>query len=95
MVLKLEQMLAYGASGSAKTYQEDHLISWQLGGGAVAERRSCHQPSNLVKISWYFAARWRMSSVKPFTVVLAGIGLSVTRAQCMHTACKHMQAVPG
>jgi hypothetical protein len=30
MALKLEQMLAYGAQGTAKTYQEDHLIPLQL-----------------------------------------------------------------
>jgi hypothetical protein len=42
--LKVEQMREYGLGGSPSAYQEDHLISLELGGHPTDRRNLCPQP---------------------------------------------------
>jgi hypothetical protein len=42
--LKLEQMAVYGATGSPSDYQEDHLISLELGGHPTDPRNLWPEP---------------------------------------------------
>jgi hypothetical protein len=42
--LKLEQMAAYGVTGDSSAYQEDHLISLELGGHPTDPRNVWPQP---------------------------------------------------
>lgn len=42
--LKLRQMREYGAPGTANDYQEDHLISLELGGDPIDPRNLWPQP---------------------------------------------------
>jgi hypothetical protein len=81
--LKLKQMRAYGLSGSPSDYQEDHLISLELGGHPT-------DPRNLWPEPYPRAAKVDQVENELNARVCSG-SLSLAEAQDRESALKHEQ----
>jgi hypothetical protein len=81
--LKLRQMRAYGESGSPSAFQEDHLISLELGGHPT-------DPRNLWPEPYPRAARVDTIENELNAQVCAG-SLTLAQAQAKESALKHSQ----
>ena len=79
--LKLRQMAEYGEAGSPTAYQEDHLISLELGGDPT-------DPRNLWPEPYPRASKVDLIENELNAQVCAG-GLSLAEAQRRESALKH------
>ena len=81
--LKLKQMRAYGETGSPSAYQEDHLISLELGGDPTDPRNLWPEPypraADVDRIENELNAR------------VCGGSLTLAQAQQNESALKHTQ----
>jgi hypothetical protein len=79
--LKLRQMRAYGESGSPSAYQEDHLISLELGGHPTDPRNLWPEP--------YPRASHVDTIENELNAQVCGGSLTLAQAQQKESALKH------
>jgi hypothetical protein len=81
--LKEKQMRAYGETGTASAYQEDHLISLELGGDPTDPRNLWPEP--------YPRAAAVDQIENELNALVCGGSLSLAEAQARESALKHNQ----
>jgi hypothetical protein len=81
--LKEKQMRAYGETGTASAYQEDHLISLELGGDPNDPRNLWPEP--------YPRAAAVDQIENELNALVCGGSLSLAEAQARESALKHNQ----
>jgi hypothetical protein len=81
--LKLRQMRAYGESGPPSTFQEDHLISLELGGHPTDPRNLWPEP---------YPRASRVDAIEnELNAQVCGGSLTLAQAQEKESALKHNQ----
>jgi hypothetical protein len=81
--LKLRQMRAYGESGSPSAFQEDHLISLELGGHPTDPRNLWPEP---------YPRAERVDAIEnELNAQVCGGSLTLAQAQEKESALKHSQ----
>jgi hypothetical protein len=81
--LKVQQMRAYGETGSPSDYQEDHLVSLELGGHPTDPRNLWPEP--------YPRASEVDRIENELNAKVCGGSLSLVRAQEQESALKHAE----
>ena len=81
--LKRQQMRAYGETGSTSGYQEDHLISLELGGSPTDPRNLWPEP--------YPRASQMDQTENELNAQVCGGGLTLAQAQQKESEIKHTQ----
>jgi hypothetical protein len=81
--LKKKQMLQYGETGSLSDYQEDHLISLELGGSPTDPRNLWPEP--------YPRASQMDQIENELNAEVCGGHLTLAQAQLQESQIKHTQ----
>jgi hypothetical protein len=81
--LKRKQMRQYGETGSTSDYQEDHLISLELGGSPTDPRNLWPEP--------YPRASQMDQIENQLNAQVCGGGLTLAQAQAQESQIKHTQ----